>query len=82
MSEEKPENEDAEPNKLKDIGLRTLETTIAKAISDLLGVGYGCEINTISYSGSRDDWVGSDSATFKVNLNKNIWREEKIKGQP
>jgi hypothetical protein len=55
MSEEKPENVDAKPNKLKTVDVRTLEATIARAVSELLGAEYNCEVNNISYSSSTRD---------------------------
>jgi hypothetical protein len=70
MSEESPEIGATVNNKLKSIDVNTLETAIAKAISELLGAEYKCEVNDISYT---DNYL-SDSAKFRVNVWKNIWR--------
>lgn len=55
-------------HRLKTIDVHTLERAIAKAISELAGVEYDCEVNEISYSSGM-----AHDAKFNVKIRENIW---------
>jgi hypothetical protein len=67
MTEEKDDLSDYLRNHLKDVDPRTLEKTIAKAVSDLVGVELRCSITKIDYSPKH---VSRTSATFDVSLSE------------
>lgn len=72
MSEENPipnAIDDYSHNKLKDVDVTTIETTIAKALSELVGVEYKCSIDEISY-GERISKGGK--------FNVNIWEKSDL----
>jgi hypothetical protein len=61
-----------ETNKLKEFDVRTLEKTIAKALSELVGVELVCRIDDISY-GDR---------SFEHGANFNVLISQPAKSQP
>jgi hypothetical protein len=60
-------------NKMKDVDVRTLEQTIAKAISDLIGVEFSCHIDSISFG----DRSYENGAKFNVSLSQPMKFEAK-----